>query len=102
MRGHGDGGAIAAHGDGFEPVMPVLGLGVMDQAVGVHVEGDRTGEALAIRPGEWVEHHGRVLQGMAAPPSTPKQWPVMKLAPGEARKTMTAATSSGRPMRPSG
>ncbi len=34
--------------------------------------------------------------------STLMHWPVMKLAPGPARKTIAAATSSGRPMRPSG
>src|SRR5271157_3147622 len=36
------------------------------------------------------------------PPSTPIAWPVTKAAWSEARKAMTAATSSGVPKRPTG
>src|SRR5579875_546964 len=36
------------------------------------------------------------------PPSTPIAWPVTKAAASEARKAMTAATSSGLPKRPTG
>jgi hypothetical protein len=41
-------------------------------------------------------------QTCAIPPSTKTSLPVMKLLSSEARKSATAAVSSGRPMRPAG
>src|SRR6516162_881534 len=49
-------------------------------------------------PGPGYDRSGRLHQ----PPSTPIAWPVTKAASSEARKEITAATSSGVPKRPTG
>ena len=41
-------------------------------------------------------------QPSARPPSTTMRWPVMKPAPGEARKLTACAMSPGVPIRPAG
>src|SRR5262245_46575505 len=45
---------------------------------------------------------GALRQNITAPPLGLTHWPVMKVAPGPARKTAAEAISSGRPIRPSG
>jgi hypothetical protein len=58
---HADGRPVPSHRDRIEPVERVVRPGDVDQAVGVDVEGDRTGAARSVRPGDGVADHETIL-----------------------------------------
>jgi 8-oxoguanine deaminase len=73
--------------------------------VGIDIERlrhDHSAAARCLMPGRAGARPIAPGQNIAAPPLGLRHWPVMKVAPGPARKTAAAAISSGRPMRPSG
>ena len=48
---------IAAHCDGIKPIVRVIGFGDVDEAVGIHIEGDGAGTFGTVRPGDGILDH---------------------------------------------
>src|SRR5690606_40061887 len=83
--------------DRRDPAVPIFRVGQMDQAVGIHVEGDAGRTFRAVGPGDRVGDHG-----MTIPPLGPMPWPVKYRPPSPASNVAIAAISSGWPKRASG
>ena len=59
---NGDIGAIAQHRDRRQLVFGASAMVDMNQTVGIHIQGDRTGDLGTVRPGDGsLQHHFRAL-----------------------------------------